>query len=393
MPTAFVQKIYKIKGELVREIPFYKPSVDNKERQLINEALELKEPVMVDNLEKKIREFIGSSHAISTYNGTAAMHLAMCALDLKRGDKIICSVNSFPSVAEVVRHFDAEPIFVDIDKDDFNICPQALEVVLEKQNHKKLKGAFISHVGGQSAYMDRIYTLAQRYNISIIDDATQALGTTYNGKKIGAMDSAISCFRFSPQMRHPLAGGGVMVTDDSNLAKRAQLLRNHGIVSEGWDNYGNLGYVYDVVDIGVKYDLNELGAAYALGQLSKTEEFIKRRQEIARIYDEELKDCPHVNTPIKKRDHIYTQYIIKIDKNRDGFARALKERGIFTGLHYIPLHLLSYYKHKYNLRVNDFPIALQNYQQILSLPIYAALSNEDVYYICEQVKEIANTRV
>lgn len=377
----------------MREIPFYKPYIDAKDKELINKALELKEPFMVETLEKQIREYIGSSYAISTYNGTAAMHLSMCAMDLKRGDKIICSVNSFPSVAEVVRHFDAEPIFVDINKDDFNISPEAFEAALDKNNHKKLKGAFISHVGGQSADMDRIYKLASRYNIAIIDDATQALGTTYNGKKIGSMESAISCFRFSPQMKHPLGGGGILVTNDPDLAQRAQLLRNHGIVSEGWDSYGNLGYVYDVVDIGVKYDLNELGAAYALGQLSKADFYIKRRQEIAKIYDKELQDCPHISTPIKKRDHIYTQYIIKIDKNRDGFARALKERGIFTGLHYIPLHLLSYYKQKYNLRVNDFPVALQNYQQILSLPIYAAMSDDDVYYVCEQVKEIANTRV
>lgn len=377
----------------MREIPFYKPLIDTKEKQLINEALELKKPAMVESLEKKMCDFIGSSHAISTYNGTASMHLAMCAMDLKRGDKIICSVNSFPSVAEVVRHFDAEPIFVDINKDDFNICPDALEKTLVEQNHKKLKGAFISHVAGQGAQMDLIYELSKHFDIAIIDDASQALGATYGGKKIGAMRSAISCFRFSPQMRSPLASGGIMVTEDENIAKRAQLLRNHGIVSEDWDSYGNLGYVYDVVDIGVKYDMNELSAAYALGQLSKTEQFIKRRQEIATIYDEALKDCPHISTPIKKRDHIYSQYIIKIDKNRDNFARELKERGICTGLHFIPLHLLSYYKQKYNLRVNDFPIALQNYQQILSLPIYSALNDEDVYYICEQIKDVASTRV
>lgn len=375
----------------MKNIPFYKPSVDIKEKSLVSEVLELKEPVMVQTLEKNMREFIGTPHAISTYNGTAAMHLAMCAMDLKRGDKIICSVNSFPSVAEVVRHFDAEPIMVDIDKDDFMISPDALEATLEKHNHKKLKAAFISHVAGQSADMDRIYSLAKRYDIAIIDDASQALGTTYNNKKIGSMESTISCFRFSPQMRNPLASGGIMVTENEDLAKRASLLRNHAIINEGWDSFGNLGYVYDVVDIGVKYDMNELSAAYAIGQLSKTEAFIKRRQKIAAMYDEALSDCPHVTTPVKKRDHVYTQYIIKVDKNRDGFARKLKERGIFTALHFIPLHLLSYYKHKYNLRVNDFPVALQNYQQILSLPIYNALSDEDVHYICKQIKEVAKT--
>ncbi|MCK9256818.1 MAG: DegT/DnrJ/EryC1/StrS aminotransferase family protein [Sulfurospirillaceae bacterium] len=377
----------------MREIPFYKPSIDAKEKQLVNEVLELKKPKMVKSLEEKMREFTGSSYAVSTYNGTAAMHLAMCAMDLKRGDRLLCSVNSFPSVAEVIRHFDAEPIFVDIDKDDFNICPQALEKTLKIHNHKKLKGIFVSHVAGQSAKMDEIYKLAKSYDIAVIDDATEALGATFEGEKIGSLNSTISCFRFSPQTRNPIASGGIMVTEDEELAKRAELLRNHGIISEGWDSFGNLGYVYDVVDIGVKYDMNELGAAYSLAQLSKTDEFIKRRQEIAKIYDKELDGCPHISTPVKKRDHIYTQYIIKIDKNRDGFARELKDKGVFTGLHYVPLHLLSYYKQKYNLRVNDFPIALQNYQQILSLPIYSALTNDEVHYICKQVKEVASTRV
>ena len=152
-------------------------------------------------------------------------------------------------------------------------------------------------------------------------------------------------------------------------------------------------FVYDVVDIGLKYDLNELNAAYAIGQLEKNESFIERRLEIAEIYNRELASCPHVSIPVKKREHVYSQYIIKIDKNRDNFAKELKDRGIYTGLHFIPLHLLSYYKQKYSLRVNDFPKALSNYQQILSLPIYSSLSDKDVLYIREQVKEVAKNRV
>ena len=194
-------------------------------------------------------------------------------------------------------------------------------------------------------------------------------------------------------MKNAIASGGVMCTEDEGLMERAKLLRNHAIVSDGWDRFGNLGYVYDVVDIGQKYDLNEINAAYALAQLKKNDNFIKRRLEIAAIYNQELKDCPHVSIPVKKGDHVYNEYIIKIDKNRDGFAKELSKNGIFTSLHFIPLHLLSYYKQKYNLRVNDFPNALTNYQQILSIPIYTGLTDKEVYYICEKIKEIAKTRV
>lgn len=377
----------------MREIPFYKPFINQREKSLINEVLDLEKANKVETLEKEFIKYTGCGDAISTVNGTAAMHLAMCALDLKRGDKIICSVNAFPSVAEVVRHFDAEPIFVDIDKDDFNIDIDLLEGILKNNKAKKLKGAFISHIAGQPTDMARIYELAKIYDIKIIEDATAALGATYNGKKIGSLDADITVFRFNPQSNNSVSSAGMMTTKDPELSERARLLRNHALVGEGWDKFGNLGYVYDVVDIGLKYDLNELNAAYAIGQLEKNESFIERRMEIADIYNRELASCPHVSTPIKKRDHIYAQYIIKIDKNRDNFAKELKERGIYTGLHYIPLHLLSYYKHKYTLRVNDFPKALSNYQQILSLPIYSSLSDKDVLHICEQIKEIAKNRV
>ncbi len=377
----------------MKDIPFYKPSIDNSEKILINEVLEFNDNSKVEELEKNFSKYIGCEHSVSTCNGTAAMHLAMCALDLKRGDKIICSVNAFPSVAEVVRHFDAEPIFVDIDKDDFNMDMAELEKVLEKSNHKKLKAIFVTHVAGQIANLDKIYELANIYSVKVIEDASQALGASYKGKKIGTTGSDITTFRFSPQMKNAIASGGVMTTNDDQLMERAKLLRNHAIVSDGWDRYGNLGYVYDVVDIGLKYDLNELNAAYAVAQLKKNDNFIKRRLEIAAIYDKELKNCPHVSTPIKKSDHVYNEYIIKIDKNRDGFAKELSKNGIFTSLHFIPLHLLSYYKQKYSLRVNDFPNALTNYQQILSIPVYTGLTNKEVYYICEQIKEIAKTRV
>ncbi|MBP1680750.1 MAG: 3-amino-5-hydroxybenzoic acid synthase family protein [Proteobacteria bacterium] len=377
----------------MKEIPFYKPFIDQREKSLINEVLDLEKANKVETLEKEFVKYINCGDAISTVNGTAAMHLAMCALDLKRGDKIICSVNAFPSVAEVVRHFDAEPIFVDIDKDDFNIDVDQLESVLKNNKAKKLKGAFISHIAGQPADMARIYELAKLYDIKIVEDATAALGATYNGKKIGSLEADITVFRFNPQANNSVSSAGIMTTKDPELSARARLLRNHALVGEGWDKFGNLGYVYDVVDIGLKYDLNELNAAFAIGQLEKNESFIERRLEIADIYNRELASCPHVTTPVKKRDHTYAQYIIKIDKNRDNFAKELKERGIYTGLHYIPLHLLSYYKHKYNLRVNDFPKALSNYQQILSLPIYSSLSDKDVLHICEQIKEIAKNRV
>lgn len=210
----------------MKEIPFYVPSIGELEKKLINEVLTLDNVSKVEELETKFSKYIGCKYSISTCNGTAAMHLAMCALDLKRGDKIICSVNSFPSVAEVVRHFDAEPIFVDIDKDDFNMDIEALEEVLKKSHHKKLKGIFVSHVAGQSAKIHEIQELAKIYDVKVIEDASQAMGGMYKDTRIGNLGSDITVFRFSPQMINSIASGGIMVTDDEELQERAKLKKS-----------------------------------------------------------------------------------------------------------------------------------------------------------------------
>jgi perosamine synthetase len=376
----------------MREVAFFVPDIDSSELKEIEEVLNSEDSKII-KLEEAFEKFIPSSYAIATSSGTSALHLAMCALDLKRGDKVICSVNAFPSIPEVVRHFDAEPIFIDIDGDDFNINLDELESFLSKNSSKKLKAIIVNHVAGQTTNLDRLYEIAKQFDIKVIEDGSQALGLTFNKKNIGALKADVTTFSFSPHLTNSIANGGMFITNNEELATRAKLLRNHAIVTNGYDKYGNIDYVYDVIDIGCKYDMSELSAAFSLAQFKKLQSNITKREEIAKIYNKELKDVPHISIPIKKREHIYYLYIIKIDKNRDDFARKLKERGIAVGLHYIPLHLLSYYKTKYSLKVNDFPTALKNYQQILSIPIYAKMSNEDIEYVIKHIREIAKNRV
>ena len=378
----------------MRNIKFFKAQIDDTERELIEQALFDNESKFIDSFENDIKKYFNVKHAISTNNGTNAIHLALCAMDIKRGDKIICSVNSFPNIANCIRQFDAEPILVDIDPISFNIDPKELEKTIKTQKHKKLKCAFITHVGGLSADMDEIYEITNSENIKIIDDASRAMGATYKGKKIGSINkSFISCFQINPQAQDAISTAGFFTTNDDELAKQAYLLRNNGFISDGFDKDGNITYIYDIEQIGHKFDINSINAAYAKAQLAKTNSFIKRRCEIAKIYATELKDTPHITLPVSCDEHIYSQYIIKVDKNRDDFAREMIKNDINVSLHYIPIHLLSYYKKKYGYKVNEFPNALKVYQQILSLPIYAALSDDEVYYICKKIKEIAVNRV
>ena len=374
----------------MKKIPLFTREIDDKE---VNELKSALKEDKITKLEKEFSDYIGSDYAISTCNETAALHLAMTAIDLKRGDKIICSVNAYPNVPEVVRHFDAEPIFVDIDTDDYNIDLDELEKVLSKNRSKKLKGAIISHIAGQPTDLERLYEIAQNYGILIIEDASEAMGATYKGKRIGSLQADITAFSFNPHKRYPTPKGAILSTFNEELAKRAELLKNNAIVQHQWDSEGSLGYVYDVVDIGLEYDMSNLDGALCLAHLAKNDVNIQRRKEIAAIYHKELADTPHIELPKELREHTYELFIVKVDKNRDSFARELYKRGVEVGLHYIPLHLLSYYKQKYNLRVNDYPKALRNFQQILSIPIHSAMSDEDVYYVVEQIQEVAKSRV
>jgi dTDP-4-amino-4,6-dideoxygalactose transaminase len=374
-----------------RDIAIYKASIDHEELNQIRSVLESKDDLSKSiEFEENMKQFIGAKYAVTTSTSTAAIHLALSAIKLKRGDKILMSVNSFVNLPEVVRHFDAEPIFIDINMDDMNIDVDKFEQALAANESKKLRGAIITFVGGQTPDLDRIYDIAQKYGIILIEDCRSALGVKYNGKRVGNLRADMTIFSTNPSnSKYAISRSGVIITNNEEIATRAKLLRTHALTTT-YDSYGNLDYVYDVVAIGHKYDLSELDAAYALAQLNKTDKFIKRRQEIAALYKKRLSSVKHIEILNCKDEHIYTQFILKISRNRDAFARALKERGVATGLNYIPLHLLSYYKTKYSIKITAFSNALNNYQQILSLPMYASLTDDEVNYVCDQVIDVAS---
>jgi dTDP-4-amino-4,6-dideoxygalactose transaminase len=375
---------------VIREIPFYKPSINHLELEQIQEVLQSQKINKVEELETEIKNYIGASYTIATCNATAAFHLALSAMQLKRADKIIMSVNSFPSLPEVVRHFDAEPIFIDIEANGFNIDLDELEEYLQKNNSKKLRGMIVSFVGGTIPNLQKLYEIKNKYKITLIEDATTALGSMYHDKMIGSLEADMTIFSINySNGKSSLNNGGFIVTSNEELASKAKLLRTHAITTS-YDDYGNLDYIYDVIDIGYKYDMTDLEASFNLAQFYKTSQFIDRRTEIATIYNEKLAGLKHISLPVFDNKQIFSYYIIKISRNRDGFARALKQKGISTELNYIPLHLLSYYKQKYKLKITTYPNALNIYGQILSLPIYPSLNNEDINYICQQIIQIAN---
>jgi len=374
-------------------IEFFKPTIQENTLNYINDVLNFTDNSKVKKLENAFKNFIGCEHAIATNSGTSALHLAMCALDFKRGDKVICSINVFPSVPESVRHFDAEPIFVDIEAKNYNIDLNKLEKALEKNQSKKLKAVIINHMAGEVADMERIYEMAKKYKVKVIEDASNAMGATYQGKYVGNSGADITVFSFAPHLCNAVNGGGMLVTNDANIHRRADLLSFHGMERKSCDAFGNVDYIYDVVDIGWKYDMSQLEAAYCLSQLEGLKRDIARRREIADIYNRELANLNHVTLPTFSENHIFTQYIVEIDKNRDHFVNQLKKEGVKIGVHYMPLHLTDYYKNKYSMKVFDYSVALGCFQRVMSLPIYASLTNDEVKRVCEAVKKVAHEHI
>jgi len=335
-------------------------------------------------LEEAAVRCYAQSCALSTANSTAALHLAMCALDLKRGDKVICSVNAYADVPEVVRHFDAEPIFVDCDPFTYNLNPERLEAALEANQSKKLRAVIVNHMAGLPAEMERIYALAEQYNVRVIEELTDAPGARIAERPVGSDPRTLMSVAGVGDKVTGRFDAGMLLTQDPECRERAQLLRNHALVRDS----ERAPYLYDIVEIGCQYRLDEYSALYAGLLLERLEADNRRRLEIAEIYNRELEGLTHLRLPLRHADHSYFRYIVEIDRNRDAFARKLAEKGIEVALHYVPLHTTRYYKEKYQLKLFDFPWAMGVYQRALSLPNRPDLSEEEIHYICEAIREI-----
>lgn len=375
-------------------IPFYRHKIDEKHKDYIEEILSLEGKSKVEKLEKDFGSFIGVKYALAVTNSTAALHLAMCALDLKRGDKVICSVNSFPDLPEVVRHFDAEPIFVDCIDQDYLIDLDKLEKTLIKSKSKKLRAVIINHIAGKVCDLDRLYEMAKKYKVKVIEDASDAMGSKYKGKLIGSTGADMITYSFSPHLHKGIVDGGILVTDDEGLYRRAKLFRTHGIrAEEDGISFDSVDYLYNVINIGWQYNMSEINASLCLAEFENLNDSLKRKKEITNIYLKELSNIKHISLPTIQKENSLGYFIIEVDTNRDSFARELRKEGVMVGLNYIPLHFMDYYKNKYSIRVFDFPRALGIYQRVMSLPMYHSLTDDEAMKVCDAIKKVAEEHI
>jgi len=387
------QRFKQVRSEF---LPFAKPDVNQQEIDAVAEVIAsgwLTTGPKARAFEAAFAEYVGAKHAIAVNSATAAMHLALEASGLQAGDEVITTTMTFAATAEVVRYFNAKPVLVDIDRDTMNIDVAQVEAAITPRT----KALIPVHVGGQAADLDPLHQIARKHGLTVIEDAAHALPTYYKGRLIGAL-SDFTAFSFYATKTLATGEGGMITTNDDQWADRCRVMSLHGISKDAWKRYTSEGsWYYEIVAPGFKYNMTDVAAAMGLVQLSKLEQMNERRQEIARQYDAAFSAHDALDTPCTSPDstHPYHLYILRLNLpalsiDRAAFITHLRESNIGVSVHWIPLHMHPYYRETYGYRPEDFPVAYNEYQRIISLPIYSAMSDQDVADVIAAVTQIAD---
>ncbi|MDR0747890.1 MAG: DegT/DnrJ/EryC1/StrS aminotransferase family protein [Helicobacteraceae bacterium] len=364
-------------------IALYRPPLISIDKNLLNLSLRGDQKKLLEEFEAKAARKLGVPYAIAVANPVLAMHLALYALDMKRGDKMIATVNAHPGIGQTIRQFDSKLIFCDIESDTFNISLDLIEPLLEDTRSQKVRGVICSLAAGQADDFKRLYSMTRKRGMVTIVEGFGAYGLEMS---LADKEPDLYITSIVPLELPAAANIGIIATFSKKLRDRAVLIRNYAL------NY-TASYIYDMVEVGCAYMPSAIDLAYAISLMPCVEKAITRRRVIARRYDRAFAQLKHVTPPVKKYAHSYCAYIVKIDKNRDGFAKSLIDRGIEAEVNYIPLHLMSYYRSKYAIKITDFPRALANYHSILSIPIYSDMKDKEVSRVIDAISEIDRSRV
>jgi perosamine synthetase len=309
------------------------------------------------------------------------MHLALKAVGLKRGDEVILPTNTFIATAEVVTYFGAVPVLCDIEEDTHNMAVSGLEKLMTRRT----KAVIPVHFGGLPCDMDEIMEAAKKRGLPVIEDAAHALPSEYKGRIIGTIGD-LTCFSFYATKTLAMGEGGMVVTANEAYADRVKINRLHGISRDAWDRYTLQGnWYYEVVDNGFKYNTTDIHAALGLAQLRKLDAMNAARARIADVYDYAFADSP-VTAPALRPDRTTCRhlYVIKVG-NRDELHEKLKQDGIGTSVHFIPVHKHPHYRKTYGYQDAAYPAANRVFEKALSLPIYPDMTPEQVEHVWRSV--------
>jgi len=364
---------------------------DHRERKIVNQVIRnrwLTMGEMVKKLERNFANFLGVRHAFGVSSGTAALHLALRALNIRAEDEILVPSLTFVASSNAILYVRAKPVFVDITSlSDFNMsCDD-----LEKRITRRTKAIMVVHYGGYLADMERIKRIAKKHDLFVIEDAAHAIGAKFRSKMAGGIGD-IGCFSFFSNKNMATGEGGMIVTNNGKFAEKIRLLRSHGMTSMTWDRHKGHAHSYDVTELGYNYRMTEINAALGIEQLRKLKSSNRKRRALIKTYVENLKETKGLSIPFLtySRDSAFHLFPILLDKDvdREKFMNFLKRERIQTSIHYPPIHKFSYYQKNLRASRNRLPLTEYVGRREVTLPLHPLLKKEDILFVCDRIKRI-----
>ncbi len=382
-------------------IPFALPDIGRAEIDAVTAVLEsrwLTTGGRAAEFEERFRNAVEAPHAVALNSCTAALHLALEAVGVGPGDLVFVPAYTFAASAEVVRYLGARPVLLDVDPVTLNLCAETLEAAVEEAERagERSKAVIPVHIAGVPCEMADIWEVARRHDLAVIEDAAHAFPAARDGVTTGWMPDDIVgavCFSFYATKTITTGEGGMLVTNSAELADRVRTMSLHGLSRQAWNRYASGGsWRYDIVAPGYKYNLTDVAAAMGLAQLARAGEMRDRRAAIGRVYSEAFAGLPLVTPTVPHGcESAWHLYLLRVDPefgaSRDDLITSLSKRGIGTSVHFIPLHLHPYYREEFGYVPTDLPVATAEFQKVLSLPIYSAMSDADVDRVAAAVRE------
>ncbi len=391
-----------MKKKTFDNLPFALPEIGTEEINEVVDSLKsgwITTGPKAKRFEEDFADYIGVKHSVAVNSATAGLHLALEAIGVGPGDKVITTPYTFTASAEVIRYLGADPVFIDVDRKTFNIDHQKIEEYLVSlgANKKTIPKAIIPvHFAGQACEMDQLCGLVRRFPMQIVEDAAHALPTDYKNQRIGTIGD-LTVYSFYVTKTIVTGEGGMVVTDNDEWAQRIRTMRLHGISRDVFGRYQSdkPSWYYEVVAPGFKYNMSDIAAAIGIHQLRKVEKFQIRREAIATRYSESFTGLP-LRMPYVARSedkHAWHLYVIQLELerltiNRDRFIELMSEAGIGTSVHFIPLHIHPYWRDRYGFKPEDFPVAYDVYKRAVSLPIYPKMTDDDTERVIQAVHSV-----
>jgi perosamine synthetase len=375
-------------------LPFALPDIGEAEIAEVVETLRsgwITTGARTRQFEAEFAAYTGAKHTLAVNSCTAALHLALEAVGVKRDDEVLVPTVTFAATAEVVRYLDAKPVLVDCRADDLTLDVERAAAAVTPRT----KAIIPVHYSGTPCDMDAIMALAKRHGLAVVEDAAHALPTEYKGRKVGTIGD-ITCFSFYATKTVTTGEGGMVTTANDAWADRMRVMCLHGISKDAWKRYTASGsWYYEIQAPGYKYNLTDIASAIGIHQLRRCEEMWRRRRELAMYYREAFGQFEELELPAERPGTRHAWHLFpirlrleKLTLNRAAFMDGLREAGIGASVHFIPLHLHPYYRDTYGCKPQDCPVAAREYERLVSLPLYSKMTDAEARRVVAAVSRL-----